>query len=400
MSLLDELKKEEVWQNFYRDRTNGKRLTKTETKYLEKFIEEKRYLQFGGLGLPVKKLISKSGSAKKRVVYSYAEDDTLCLKLLAFLLEKYDCRLSDSCYSFRRGITAGSAFSKIKKIENLDKKYVLKADIANYFNSVPVEKLIEVIKEIIDDDEPLLGFLSDMLRQGRCIYEGETIAEERGAMAGVPTASFFANIYLLSLDRLFEAEKIPYFRYSDDILIICDSEDEKDRCFGILLSHITEKGLALNEKKVKVFLPGEGFEFLGFFCRNGEIDISKTTVDKMKGKISRKARSVYRKRITKGWTYEKAAASFIRSFDNKFYDISGTGVFTWTGFYFPVITVSDGLKIIDAYMLEYLRYLYSGRHCKGNYAISYDLLKKLGYTPLVSEYYTWREDNIKLSKQQ
>ena len=51
-------------------------------------------------------------------------------------------------------------------------------------------------------------------------------------------------------------------------------------------------------------------------------------------------------------------------------------------------------------MVMYLRYLYSGRHTKSNYRITYDHLKQLGYTPLVAEYYRWKEENRKLNAQQ
>ena len=88
----------------------------------------------------------------------------------------------------------------------------------------------------------------------------------------------------------------------------------------------------------------------------------------------------------------------IRSFDYKFYDLSGNNGFTWTRFYFPVITVSDGLYKIDQTMVQYLRYLETGRHYKGNYEISYDYLKKLGYTSLVNEYYNWKKENEELKK--
>ena len=89
----------------------------------------------------------------------------------------------------------------------------------------------------------------------------------------------------------------------------------------------------------------------------------------------------------------------IRSFDQKFYDLTGRNDFTWIRFYFPVITSDKGLEEIDRYMLEYLRYLYSGRHYKGNYAIRYEMLKKLGYTPLKAEYYKWKKENELLNRQ-
>ena len=85
-------------------------------------------------------------------------------------------------------------------------------------------------------------------------------------------------------------------------------------------------------------------------------------------------------------------------FDQKFYDLAGKGDFTWIRFYFPVITCDKGLEEIDRYMVEYLRYLHSGRHYKGNYIIRYETLKKLGYTPLKAEYYRWKKENEMLNK--
>ena len=42
-------------------------------------------------------------------------------------------------------------------------------------------------------------------------------------------------------------------------------------------------------------------------------------------------------------------------------------------------------------MQECLRYIKTGRHNKKNYNLKYEELKKLGYKPLVSEYYKFIE---------
>ena len=48
---------------------------------------------------------------------------------------------------------------------------------------------------------------------------------------------------------------------------------------------------------------------------------------------------------------------------------------------------TEGLKEIDHYLQENLRYVATGRHNKANYRIRYDLLKKLGYRSLVHAFY-------------
>lgn len=398
MTLLDELSRKEVWNDFLTYKTERNQLQKRELKQLQAFIDGEKYLDITGtfsFDYPTKKLISKIDSQKKRTVYSYSTEETWVLKLLTWLLYRYDDAISDNCYSFRRNSTAKTAFDRIMAIEDLDEKYVLKVDVHDYFNSIDVPVLLDILHEIINDDEPLYSFLKTLLTQDKCYYNGELIEEKRGAMAGVPLASFMANIYLLSLDSLITQ---PYFRYSDDIIIFCDSHKQLEEVFELLKNHIEEKKLTLNMDKYSVSQPHEKWEFLGFSYHNGNIDLSDTAIRKMQGKIRRKAHGLYRWRNKNGHSFEKAARAMIRSFDNRFYDLSGNNEFTWTRFYFPVLTVSDGLHKIDEYMQMYLRYLYSGRHYKGNYEVTYQQLKKLGYTPLVSEYYNWKQDNAELNR--
>ena len=401
MTLLGRLTEEASWREFLDEMNMRHRLTKAESAALGYFVDEKRYPSAVSdlvFSYPEKKTLSKMGSGKKRVVYSFAPDETWILKHLARLLYKYDDRMPDSCYSFRRSRTVKTAVDRILRIPGLDGKYVIKADIHDYFNSIDVPTLLEELGNVVDDDPELLGLMRDILTRDRCVSNGEVIEEKRGAMAGMPLSSFFANVYLMDMDLAFEERGVPYFRYSDDILIFADSGEEACAFLDELKDRLAEKKLTMNPDKVSVSGPGEPWEFLGFRYEDGGIDLAHATVEKMKGKIRRKARKLYRKRKKKGLPFEKAALSMIRGFDSKFYDLTGNRDYTWTGFYFPVITGTEGLKEIDDYMIKYLRYLATGRHYKGNYRVPYDKLRKLGFTPLVAEYYNWKAESAKLER--
>ena len=396
MSILEECKRREVWEDFRDEKKKRDQLTKRELKELDAFLYDERYRNFTDLSsfpLPEKKTLMKRGSSKKRIVYTYPEEETWLLKLISHLLYRYDDKIPENCYSFRKHYTAKTAWDDIRKRKDIDQKYVLKLDIHDYFRSMDTEILYNLLKEIIDDDEELLSFFSLILNQDACIEKGEVISEKRGAMPGVPVSSFFANVYLKDLDLYFLKQAIPYLRYSDDILVFADSKDEIDAIYEYITAFLKEMKLTLNEEKYSLSLPGEPFEFLGFRYEKGEIDLSRVTVTKMKAKIRRKARSLYRKKTRKNLSYEKAARELISHFDRVFYDIYGTGAFTWIRFYFPVITTDEGLKEIDECMREYLRYLKSGRHYKGNYSVIYEKLKELGYTPVLAEYYRWKKEN-------
>ena len=64
--------------------------------------------------------------------------------------------------------------------------------------------------------------------------------------------------------------------------------------------------------------------------------------------------------------------------------------FTWCRWFFPNITTDVSLKEIDEYMQQYIRYIITGRHYKGNYRITYNQLKEWGYRSLVHEYYKYK----------
>lgn len=399
MGILEELQKDETWHAFLQYKLDKKHLSKHEKEAFALFIEEKRYktvteqLTEDGycFAPPVKLCVNKSSTGKKRVVYSYPETESMVLKAMAFLLYRYDDKISPSCYSFRRSHSVKDALTNILALPALSKKYCLKADIHNYFNSIPPAGLISTLEEIIPDDAKLFAFLTRLLLADKAYENGTLISESRGAMAGTPISPFFANIYLLSLDNLFAKEDIPYFRYSDDILLFADSLSELNRAQSLLQNHITEKGLALNPQKVHISAPGEPWEFLGFCYQNGILDLSSVTVNKMKAKIRRKAHSLYRWRTRKNVDFERTAKAMIRTFNKKFYDEREENAFTWSRWFFPLLHTSESLKELDAYMLQYIRYLYSGRHYKGNYRITYEQIKALGYRSLVHEYYLFKE---------
>ncbi|MBR2801231.1 MAG: hypothetical protein IKE21_01395 [Erysipelotrichaceae bacterium] len=401
MELLKRLQDKETWQEYLQEKKERGQLSPREIRDLEAFIAEEGWqrVALSSFPLPEKKILSKQGSRRKRTVYTFPEAENRVLKVLAWLLYAYDGKISEDCYSFRKNYQVKTAVGRLLQVGDLEKKYVLKADIHDYFASIDPELLCQDLAEVLDDDPELLQFLREILQQGRCIYRGEEIMEKRGALPGVPVANFLANIYLKDLDACFRERGIPYFRYADDLLLLFDSVEEREEGLLLLKERLQERKLQLNEEKTCFFAPGEPISYLGLSCQAGRVGLSAVTVRKMQAKIRRKARRIYRQDEKENVPWEKRARSLIRYFDNKFYDLSGTGEFTWSRFYFPLLTETEGLSQIDRCLQEYLRYLQSGRHTKANYRIRYAELKKLGYTPLVAEFYRWKEENRRLAAQ-
>ena len=499
MSLLFSLADAKAWERFYEYKT-ALVCPKEFAKELREFIDARAYLPVVGriaagepFPFPRKAIISKLSTQKKRTVYIYPRAENIVLKFLTYLLlRRYDSIFADNLYSFRPGRTAKDAFRMLLRTPGIGQMYSYKADVHNYFNSVPVEKLLPMLEVILcpqagscqkpcgdeaflqknaefngilrfaqddrlfckeehelskgrknsdtnpdgiltenssspkaplelsphawqqdcflhtryrfaQDDKPegdmfvapdpaLYQFLRELLTEPRVLYEGEEVTEEKGIMAGTPLASFYANVYLKDLDFYFQERKVPYIRYSDDIILFGRTREEVEGYADIVRGHLAKLGLGINPEKEEFRGPEEGFVFLGFSYRDGVVDIAPVTVRKLKKKMWRKTRALRRWRLRNGAEGEAAAKAFLRVFRRKLFEGAKDSDLTWSRWFFSVINTDESLREIDHYAQECVRYLVSGKRTKARFNVRYHIMKELGYKSLVHAYYSFRKE--------
>ena len=399
MSLLQKLSDPAVWEAFYTYRTSLA-CPKKDAEELKRFIGEKAYLPVtelieagGHFPLPRRAVISKMHSQKKRVVYIYPPAENTVLKLLTWLLlRKYDGLFSDGLYSFRPGRSAKDAIRRLSRIPGIRQMYAYKVDISNYFNSIPIGQLLPMLEETLGEDPVLLRFLKSLLCEPNVLENGAPVSEEKGIMAGTPLSAFYANLYLRDLDRQFYEKRIPYARYSDDIIVFAHSREQAQAYAEQIRGFLLSRGLSVNRGKEHFYSPEEGWEFLGFSYRQGRVDIAPATVSKLKGKMRRKARALMRWRARSDHDPERAAAAFIRVFNRKLLETTDDNELSWGRWFFSVINTAESLREIDRYAQDCLRYLMSGTRTKARFNIRYETLKALGYRSLVHQYYADRKE--------
>lgn len=398
MDIIDSILQKDKWEEFLEYRYQRHNLSKSEYGAWREFIDREGYRGIAeGLingsflaPLPVRMEINKTGSRKKRVVYSYPEDFSRILKFICHALYRYDHVFSDNCYAFRPAKCSKDAVRKISETLRKTEVYSLKADISDYFNSIDTDRLLSRLEFLKKEDGRLFKFFEEMLRADAAITEagGEILHLKRGAMAGIPVAPFFANVYLSGTDRYFESSDVLYLRYSDDILICAEDKTVLERAEEELFGRLASDGLRLNEDKLDHYGPGDSVEYLGLSIGSSGIDISEVTKQKLKDKIRRKAHALRRWAVSKKLPPERGAKGFISAMNHKLYNRSEDNSFSWSRWFFPCITTDESLKELDAYMQQYARWCISGRHYKGNYRISYGQLKDWGYKSLVHEYHS------------
>jgi len=402
MSIIDKINNKDAWEEFFEYRINNHSFSKEEEREIRNFIDEKKYTDYYKYiaenrfptDYPSKLIVNKEGTNKKRVVYSFNKEDNIVFKFIAYNLYEFDEEFSRNCYAFRRGYGVKDAIRRFRGNKSFAAKYCYKADISNYFNSIDVDILLDKMMFINNYDEILYRLFKSVLKENKVYLGNKCIEEKQGAMAGTPCSPFFANVYLSDIDKYFESKGIDYFRYSDDVLIFADTKEELNELIKVFLDKIAEYKLVINEDKVTYTEPGEVFEFLGFSYNHGVIDISDNTKRKLKAKIKRKSDALRRWQRSKELTPDKAAKGFINAMNSKFFGGRDKELdmddFTWCRWFFPNINTDRSLKEIDEYMQQYIRYIITGRHYKGNYRISYSQMKEWGYRSLVNEYYKFK----------
>ena len=335
--------------------------------------------------------VPKNASGKMRDVYAFKGVDKYLLRLIAWTMHDFDdALLPDGLYSFRRSVQARDFLKKIREFKDFGKYYVVKADVSNYVGSIVPEKIIPQLEEMWQHDPALLALLKFLLLRRECIEkDGSLVRCEPGGMGGIPVANCFMNVYLTEADRYFYPRTPLYSRYSDDVVILARDREEAEAFRARFLAFLEERQLSTNPEKTRLVEPGEPVEILGFKVQGEKIDVSDHAMYKIKRKLRVRSKRILRDKKQRNWTDAQAAERVI-DFCN--YTLFGNGKkheLSWARWYFPVLTTVDGLREIDHYAQDAIRYAICGTMRDKRYNIRYEELQALGYRSLVHAYYNF-----------
>lgn len=176
--------------------------------------------------------------------------------------------------------------------------YILKMDVAKYFQNIDKEILMRILERKIKDKD-LLWLINEILYAQK---------RTKGLEIGNYTSQTFANIYLNEVDQFVKQQLHIkyYFRYMDDSVILTKTKQEAKHCLIEIHKYLKENlELELN-KKTQIFKSSQGVNFCGYKINEYRLKIR----DKGKRKLKKKVRNL-KEKIKEGKLTTKEAKKYL-----------------------------------------------------------------------------------------
>ena len=224
---------------------------------------------------PVKRVwIDKPGSAEKRPLGIPTVADRIVQTALRMVIEPiFENCFAEHSYGFRPGRGCKDALRRVEELLKAGRTHVVDVDVRGYFDSIPHDRLLALVRERIADGR-VLGLIEGFLKQG--VMEGTELAkiveetpagEPQGTPQGGVISPLLANIYLNPLDWLMAGLGFEMVRYADDMVVLCRSREEAGAALEKLREWMAGAGLTLHPDKTRTVdmnLADSHFDFLGY----------------------------------------------------------------------------------------------------------------------------------------
>jgi group II intron reverse transcriptase/maturase len=275
---------EEAWRRVKANKgacgVDGESIYYIENKYgVEKFLKEIQEELNNKTYRPEKVRrvwIEKEGKQEKRPLGIPTVKDRVIQQAVKLIIEPIlETDFQECSYGFRPGRNGQQAIDEVSKYLACGCQWVIDLDIKAYFDSIPHERLIMILRQRITDKwiiRLVRWWLKAGIMDGREIYY--TIV---GTPQGGVLSPLLANLYLNELDKEWNKrgyanrykEDSHLIRYADDLVVLCPKEGTAINLYKEIEAILMNLELRLNQEKSRIVHLKEGFDFLGFHFAKG-----------------------------------------------------------------------------------------------------------------------------------
>lgn len=188
-------------------------------------------------------------------------------------------------FGFRHATGAHDALRVVEQKLQDGYVYVVDADLKGYFDTIPKDRLLALVKEHLSD--------SRMLKLLKLFLDQNILEELRewSPIAGVPQGAVLSpvlsNLYLNPLDHQMADSGFEMVRYADDFVVLCRSQPEAEAALELITQWVKAAGLTLHPTKTTIVDSRvRSFAFLGYSFRGDKIYPRRESLAKMKTRIA------------------------------------------------------------------------------------------------------------------
>jgi len=168
---------------------------------------------------------------------------------------------------------------------------VIRLDVKDFYPHIKHDFLLAQVRKRIRKKE-ILNLIKSAISQPTVVKSkgGRNPQNELGIPQGLSISNVLANIYFNPIDKKYShRQSVEYFRYVDDILILCryaDIENIRREIRGDCeeLGLNLHSGVEENEKS-NYCLIDEGFSYLGYVFNKQKITVRKKSIDHLRESI-------------------------------------------------------------------------------------------------------------------
>lgn len=243
--------------------------------------------------LPVRRCwIPKPGSHEKRPLGIPAVRDRVAQGAVRNVMEPiFERTFAEHSYGFRPGRGCKDGLRRVNSLLKQGLNWVVDVDLKSYFDTIPHDRLMERVKELISDGK-LLALLEQYLKAG--VMDGLKGWEptEQGTPQGAVISPLLANLYLNPLDHVMAAAGYQMTRYADDFVVQCRTELEARAALAVIERWVSENGLTVNTAKTRLVDATQtgGFDFLGYHFERGHRWPRQKSLKKLRETIRQRTR--------------------------------------------------------------------------------------------------------------